>query len=101
LLGETETSFADDPFPIEIPGRDTPVSSAKIGEYVTDEFSYYYNIYTHCKYSGPPFSGGWVEWPPWLVSLIEQFDNTTELIRRHNELQAYRQHARQNPQRQS
>ena len=90
LQGETENSGGDDPFPLPLPGEAKPVLSSDVEKYVNEELFFYYRFYLDCKHSGPPFGGGWTEWPPWACQLLRHFDSAVEAVRRHNELQAYR-----------
>ena len=91
LLGKTESEGAGDPWPVIVPGEEKPVSSAKIGEYITSELLFYHRFYLNTKHCGPPFSAGWTSWPPWVPQLIMHFDNAFDAVRCHNERMAYKQ----------
>jgi len=91
LAGKTDAEYTDDPWPIVVPGGDRPLSSNKIGEYVNGEFFHYYRFYLNTKHCGPPFAPGWTEWPAWVCQLIARFDSDVDLVRAHNEREAYRQ----------
>ena len=90
MLGETENTSGDDPWPVMVPGEDSPVLSSKIGEYVNAEFYHYWQFYINTKHAGPPFAGGWTEWPPWVPELLARFDYAVDCVRAHNEREAYR-----------
>jgi hypothetical protein len=83
LLGKTPVPFDSEPWPIEIPGEDEPLNSLEIGNYLNPEFFYYYKFYASCKHAGPPLSGGWTEWPCWILQLITHFDSAIETVRAH------------------
>ena len=86
MLGKTENyGTPDDPWPVQVPGLSRVILSTKITEYVSGEFWYYYNFYNSCKHGGPPYSGGWLDWPPWIVQLITAFDTVIDHERRQNE----------------
>jgi hypothetical protein len=91
LQGNVE-SFGDegDPFPVALPGGGKAILSTKIGSYLDAEFWHYYQIYINTKHCGPPFSGGWAGWPPWLCQLVCHFDGAVDLARSHNEAAAYK-----------
>jgi len=74
-----------------LPGEDKPLASDKISGYVDAEFFYYYRFYANSKHCGPPFAGGWAQWPQWVCQLLCHFDNVVDLVRAHNEREAYRQ----------
>ena len=73
----TNTSFGE-PFPIEIAGLDKPVMSHRIGDYINDEFWYYYRFYRSCRNCGLPWGGGWADYPPWVATLISVFNQIVE-----------------------
>jgi len=73
------------PYPVFIPGRGEPVLSHKVEDYVNAEFFYYYNFYTSCRRAGPPFAGGWTEWPSWVPQLLAAFDTIIESDRINSE----------------
>jgi len=89
LLGKTESEGGDDPWPIVLPGEKKPVASNKIGKYVNGELGHYLQFYTNTKHAGPPFSGGWTEWPAWIPQLLAHFDNAIDIVKAHNERLAY------------
>jgi hypothetical protein len=74
-----------------LPGEKKPLASDKIGEYVNGEFLHYYQFYINTKHAGPPFSGGWTQWPPWVPQLLAYFDNAVDTVRAYNDCQAYEQ----------
>ena len=90
MLGKTGSEYSDDPLPVVLPGEKKPVSSAKIGEYINDAFWYYYQFYTNTKHCGPPLAGVWTDWPGWIPQLISHFDSAVDLVRAHNEREAWR-----------
>jgi len=65
------------------------VPSSKIGEYVNAELDYYLRFYNYTKHAGPPLSGGWTDWPPWIPQLLVYFDNAVDAVGAHNEREAY------------
>jgi len=81
----------DDPWPVVLPGERKPISSARIEEYITSEFFFYYKFYINTKHSGSPFPAGWTSWPPWVPQLLAHFDTAVEAVRNHNEAMAYKQ----------
>jgi hypothetical protein len=89
LLGKTQSEGGDDPWPVVLPGEDKPLPSNKIGDYVNGEFFHYYQFYINTKHAGPPFAGGWTEWPAWVAQLLTYFDNAIDVVRAHNERLAY------------
>jgi hypothetical protein len=67
----------DDPYPITVFGLGEPVSSGKIGRYLTGEFYHYLRIYKNVKNYGLPY-GAWLDAPGWLLDLVDRFDGVTE-----------------------
>ena len=92
LLGHIKSEA--EPWPIVLPGEAKPLSSTKVGEYVNDELFYYAEFYSNFKHAGPPFSGGWAEWPQWCLQIIRAFDDTFEEVRAWRQEKAYREQAR-------
>jgi len=92
LLGKIENynDDAGEPFPITLPGEEKSISSKKIEEYLSNDFFYYYDIYIKQKHHGKPFDGGWTELPEWYLQLVIHFDNAIEVVKLHNEREAYR-----------
>jgi len=84
LLGKTESEGGNDPWPIVLPGETKPVASNKIGKYVNAELDHYLQFYTRTKHAGPPFDGGWTEWPAWVPQLLVYFDIAYDIVRTHN-----------------
>jgi hypothetical protein len=84
-LGKTKNDGIGDPYPISLSGRDEPVLSHKVEEYVNAEFIYYYNFYQSCKNTGLPFHCGWLDMPPWVVQLITAFNGVMEREKLHSE----------------
>jgi hypothetical protein len=85
LQGKTKNYGNDDPYPVIVEGMAKPISSTKIEEYVNYEFWYYYQFYNNSKRCGPPFPGGWIDWPAWIPQLLAAFDRILESNRRRNE----------------
>lgn len=78
-MGIVKNDGFKDPYPINIPGREKPILSYKVEEYVNEEFIYYYNFYLSCKHAGLPFNKDWTEIPTWVTQLIVTFDKEQEL----------------------
>jgi len=91
LLGYDKNEDIGDPFPVIIPGEDKPIPSSKIEDYVNEDLYHYYEFYIYCKHAGAPYSGGWLEYPPWIPQLLTYFDIAIDAVRAHNEREAYRQ----------
>jgi len=91
LLGKTCSEGGDDPWPVILPGEEKPVSSARIGEYITDELLYYYNFYLTTKKCGNPLASGWTNWPPWMHQLVLRFDNVVDEVCYYNQRMSYKQ----------
>jgi hypothetical protein len=85
LLGKTKNEDAADPWPVEVPGEEKPVSSARIEEFVNEEFFYYYNFFTNCKRLGNPYPSGWLDWPPWTVQIMTAFGTVIDRENKNNE----------------
>ena len=88
LLGHTRADA--EPWPIMLPGEAKPLSSTKIADYVNEELWYYVKFYSDFKHCGPPFAGGWTEWPPWCTQIITAFDRATDEVRAWREEQTYK-----------
>jgi hypothetical protein len=69
-----KTSDTDnEPFPVIVFGLNKPVSSNKIGKYLTGSFYYYLDIYKNINRFGLPFDK-WTDSPQWLLKLVDMFD---------------------------
>ena len=73
-----------------MPGEANAVPSNKVSDFVDSDFYYYYDFYAGFKCAGPPWACGWLDWPPWTLQLINNFDAVIEEMKRYNEEQAYR-----------
>jgi hypothetical protein len=67
----------DDPYPLTVFGLAKPVSSNKIGNYMTGEFYHYLKIYKNVKNYGLPYDN-WFDAPRWLLDLVDRFDGVNE-----------------------
>ena len=90
MLGRTKNEDSSDPWPVVLPGEENPVLSTKIEGYLNAVFWHYYQFYFNTKHAGPPLSGGWTEWPPWIPQLLSYFDNAIEVVKLDAEKQAYK-----------
>jgi hypothetical protein len=63
----------DDPYPVTVFGLAKPISSGKIGNYLTGEFYHYLKIYRNVKNYGLPYKS-WFDAPRWLLDLADRFD---------------------------
>jgi hypothetical protein len=75
----------DDPYPVSVFGISKPVSSAKIGAYLSGEFYHYLRIYKNVKRYGLPYNN-WFDAPPWLLDLVDRFDGVNEEYGRYKAL---------------
>jgi len=89
-LGKTKNEDSDDPSPVIVPGEDKPVPSGKIEEYVNSELFHYWRFYSSTRHAGPPFAGGWTQWPPWAAQILIHFDYAVDCVKAHKEREAYR-----------
>jgi len=90
LQGRTK-SEGGEPEPVVLAGEDKAVSSNKIGSYVNEELRHYWQFYQYAKHAGQPFNGGWLDCPEWVPQIMLHFDNAVDIVRAHNEREAYKQ----------
>lgn len=83
LLGASATEPGGEPWPIRLPGGEV-VSSAKVGDYLDEEFRHYWGVYLNCANHGLPNGGGWLHEPPWVVQLVNRFGSEIERVRNWN-----------------
>jgi hypothetical protein len=61
----------------------------KYDDDVLSSYNYYFQIWDNCRRFGLP-GGDWTKSPPWLISLIKQFDHV------YNDIELYRIDKRKN-----
>lgn len=61
-----------EPWPVPLPGGRV-ISSARVADYLNEEFAHYYRVYANCEEFGLPHGGGWLDEPPWVLQLISNF----------------------------
>jgi len=57
-----------EPYPVVVFGESKPISSRKIGRYLTDDVFYYINVYENNRTFGIPYRN-WIEMPEWMIEL--------------------------------
>jgi hypothetical protein len=63
-------------------GLENPVSSGKIGRYLTGKFYHYLELYKNIKRYGLPYRN-WLDAPRWLLKLVDRFDDVSEEYNRY------------------
>jgi hypothetical protein len=80
--GHSSLEEHDDPYPVVVFGLNKPLSSGRIGNYLTGEFYHYVKLYRRVKNYGLPYRT-WLDAPHWLLDLIDRFDGINEEYKRY------------------